>query len=144
MMNNVITLLDVRNQLMGIFCQKSVFSENEIDSIKLTEDFNDRKHSIVVAALQQLEEMGLIKQVSEKDWMLTHPIGSSGQEVKMSMQTCNEIANTINTFLKAQNDEDTPRADALNINEGHIITLLQIMDVILMDGKPDSENEDEE
>ncbi len=138
----MITLLDVRNQIIGVFCEKSTFELVDKDSINLTKDLNDRRNEIVDAALYQLHETGLIQKVSKDFWMLNHPIGSSGQEVKLSMVTCNNVAETINTFLKAQDDDETPRADSLNLNEGHIITLLQILDTILMEGQ-DAEEEDE-
>lgn len=138
-------LSDVRNQIIGVFCEKPVFEASDIECVKLPKIMNDKRQEIVTAALLQLQETGLIRKVAEDYWMLNHPIGSSGQEIKLSLNTCNNVAETINTFLKAQGDDETPRADSLNLNEGHIITLLQILDMVLMeDGSEDEEDKKEQ
>ena len=137
-------LSEVRNQIISVFCEKPVFEASDMDCVKLPKEMNVRRDEIISAALSQLQETGLIKEVGEDYWMLNHPIGSSGQEIKLSMNTCNNIAETINTFLDAQGDDETPKADSLNLNEGHIITLLQILDVILMEDELGEREDDDE
>lgn len=123
------TLVTLKNQLLGFLCQKDIFSVNDFDSVKLPKELEDQREPLIKAALDDLSSMGMIKPVGATMWILTMPLNAAGQEVHLSMPVCNEIADVINTDLEAKGVED--RVDALNLHEGHIIALLAIIDEIL-------------
>lgn len=123
------TLLEVRNQCIGILCQKELFITDDFGSIKVHADFAGQRDDLVRAALDQLCTIGMIVKIGDHMWVLSDPLNGAGQEIHLSMGLCNEIANVINTNLAAKNVEQ--QVDALNLNEGHIVALLQIIDEIL-------------
>lgn len=123
------TLLSVRNQLIGILCQKELITTDDFASIKVDAAFADRRDDLIRAALDQLCNFGLIAKVGDQTWVLSEPLNGAGQEIHLSMGLCNEIANVINTNLAAKEIEH--QVDALNLGEGHIVALLQIIDEIL-------------
>lgn len=123
------TLLDCRNQIIGLLCQKELITTDDFPSIKVDPAFADRRDDLIRAALDQLCNFGMIAKVGDQTWVLSEPLGGAGQEVQLSMGLCNEIANVINTFAAAKDVEH--QVDALNIHEGHIVALLQIIDEIL-------------
>lgn len=127
------TLLDIRNQIISIFCQKDVFVESDFASINVPTEHEAEKASFVLATLDELEENGLVRRASPTTWILTTPLNVQGQEVHISMNTGNAIAATVNTYLDA-NGHKGPRVDVLNISEGAIFALVQIIDDLLESG----------
>ncbi len=123
------TLLDTRNQIVGRICEKGLFTTDDFLSIKVPAEFAAQRDDLTRAALEQLCNIGMLAKVGDNMWILSDPLNGGGQEVGLSMGVCNEIANVINTFAAAENAE--AQVDALNIHEGHIVALLQIIDQIL-------------
>ncbi len=123
------TLVDTRNQIVGRLCQKELFTTDDFAAVKVPADFTAYRDDLVRAALDQLCNAGMIAKVGEHTWVLSEPLNGAGQDVHLSMGLCNEIANVINTNLAAKDVE--AQVDALNIHEGHIVALLQIIDEIL-------------
>lgn len=123
------TLMTVVNQLVGFFCEKDTFSTDDFLPIKVDPKLADRKDDLIRAALANLVDGGMIRPAGEGLWILCAPLNAQGQEVHLSMPICNEIAAVLNTNLEAKNIDE--RVDALNLHEGHIVGLLQIIDEIL-------------
>ena len=130
------TLLDIRNQIIGELLEKKdsesiVKIEDLKKSIKIDPEFETEKDELVLAAIEDLEEAGLIKILKSKTFLiLRQPFNTNGQEIHLSMDTCNEIANLINSYLDAREDEGG-RADVLNLSEFDIVMLLNILGDIL-------------
>lgn len=127
------SLLDIQNQLIGFFLQKSVFSNADIQGIKVDADLVDKKEQAIRACLDTLQEMKIVKKIDDETWVLTAPLNSGGQEVHLSMAVCNEIAEVINMDLEAKDIDD--RVSSLEIHEGHIVALLSIINELLSDDK---------
>lgn len=123
------TLLNVTNQIVGALCGKETFSTTDFLPIKIDPKLSDRKDDLIRAALANLVDMGMIRPAGEGLWILCAPLNAQGQDIHLSMPVCNELAAVINTNLEAKGVEE--RVDALNLHEGHIIGLLQIIDEIL-------------
>jgi hypothetical protein len=126
------TLLDIRNQIVRLLCNKDTFGTEDFESIRVPEELADKRDHLIRSAAKQLVAYELLVDAGTDFWVLSSPLNGGGQELHISMQTANEIADTINTFLDA-NDLDLPPADALGIHEGNIIMLLSIVNDIISD-----------
>lgn len=124
------TLLDVRNQIVSHFCKNDTFALENFKDIKVDDKFENDKDDLIIAALDNLESMNLIRGVSENLWILINPLNSAGQEVHLSMNVCNAIAETINAFMDA-NEIKEVKVDSLDIQERDIVELLSIIGEIL-------------
>ena len=123
------TLLSIRNQIVGILLQKDSVSVSDFSGIKVPDDLADRREDLVRTALGTLCEAGAIRPVGNDLWILVSPLNAAGQDVHLSMTVCNEIADVLNTDLAAKEVDE--QVDVLNIHEGHIVGLLQIINDIL-------------
>lgn len=123
------TIVEVTNQLIGHFCQKDTFSAADIQNIKVAKELTTQKDLLVRAALAELTKMEMVRAIGADLWILSAPLNAGGIDLHLSMPVCNEIADVINTDLEAKGVQD--RVDALNIHEGHIVALLQILGEIL-------------
>ncbi len=143
------TVLDIRNQIVEKFCRKSTLSFDDFEALSVPQEFEGAKFGLAMAALEELTEIGMVHHVepdddSEPFWILSAPIGASGQNVHLELSTLEGIASIINSFLEANEIEDT-RADALNIGERDILMLIGILGDILdvdPDAKKDAQPED--
>ncbi len=125
----VMTLLNVRNQIVGAFCEKDTFSRDDFAAVKLPKELEPQRKELIEAALGQLVKTELVEPAGPGLWILSSPLNAAGQDVHLSMPLCNEIAEIVNTHLESKGVED--RIDALNIHEGHIIALISIIGEIL-------------
>lgn len=127
------TLLNVTTQIIGFLCQENIFTEDNFISIKVEPKYQDIKEDLIKTALEDLVSNGVVKKIGEKNqWIMIYPPGTQGQEVSLSLPTCNWIAETINTFSKANNLE-IEHVNPLNINEIHINTILEIIQDLISD-----------
>lgn len=125
------TLQDIRFQLIRHFCDKDSFGRNDFEAIKVDGQFEEAKDSLIIAALGELEKMGLIREVSINSfWMLSNPIESMVQQLTLSMPVCLLIADTIENFFKA-NGIDHDKVNPFDINQTHVLTVVQILDDML-------------
>jgi len=121
------TLLDIRNQLIGHFCKEDTFKLDDFTIIKIDDDTtNDQKDGMVRAALKQLVEAEMVTEASKDFWILTVPLGSAGQQVDVPIEIAQAIADCINTYAKA-NELPIDPVDALNIHAGHLASLVGII-----------------
>lgn len=136
------TLTDITNQIISELTDRETLDEQELlDSIKVPKECESDLTELIAAATQELEFQGLIKKLGIKNkWILKQPLQSSGQSVDISMETCNEIAEIINSFLDAQGNTGT-RADKLNISEAEIGMILNILNSLMMQD-PDDESKE--
>ncbi len=124
------TLLDIRNQIVSHLCQNDTFSSENFKDIKVDDKFDGEKESLIIAALDNLESINLIRGVSENLWILINPLNSAGQDIHLSMNVCNAIAETVNAFMDANEIKDV-KVDPLDIQERDIVELLKIIGEIL-------------
>lgn len=162
------TLLNLRAQLINHFCHADAFKTSDFASISVDKGLDSHKDGLIRAALDELVFSGLIRPVAANVkkhapgtslpapppdwtsatadlWILSSPLNAAGQDVHISMGVANGIAETINTWLSA-NDLPGERVDPMAINEGHIIGLLEILDDVLSTDPDDfnrSANSDE-
>lgn len=133
------TIQYVVNQLIVHFCTKDTFRLDDVESINVEQGLREDHFDIVVAALDELEEKGIVKQVVLGDepplWMLTRPMQGVGQDVGLSIQTCILIRDTIEAFHKA-NGMPYENIDPFMLHEGHIRRLLEIVGDVLDKGPP--------
>lgn len=128
------TILEVKNQLVSHFSQKTYFGEEDISNIKLPEELSQFKDSLVYEALGDLEKIEMVKKVvsaeEEECWVLVRPFGSYVQNVEISPHAAEAISNTINHFAEA-NDLEWPVADKTFLLENDIMMLVDIIHEIL-------------
>lgn len=121
------TIIDVRNQLIGHFCKKDTFSGSDFSKIQVDNEVQGQRDGIIVAALDELEDSGMIRQVEPNLlWMLAAPLGNDGQQVDVPLVIAYEIAKCINQYAQG-NDLPIDTVDALNLHAGHIATLVSII-----------------
>lgn len=120
------TILDIRNQLVGHFCKEDTFCANDFLSIKMDASLEEQRGELVQKALAQLVEAGMVAQIGSELWMLCEPLGSSGQQIDVPIEIAEAIANAINTYIKA-NDLPLDTVDALNLHAGHLATMVGII-----------------
>lgn len=124
------TLLTIRNQLVGHFCESEVFTEEDFDTIRVPNKLSQYHCSLVTAGLSSLIKQGMIDEVIPgKLWALNAPLTAKPQTVAISAPVASEIANVINDNLKSKGIDD--EVDALNIQEGHIVALIAIIDELI-------------
>ena len=122
------TLLDISNQLISHFCGNSVFDqEKNLECIFIEKNFEKNKKELVISSLKDLEEKKMVKQISPTMWILATPLHFSGQNVPVSMYLANQIAITINSYLRSMGNMEQ-KVDALNIKEGNIADLVAIIE----------------
>ena len=114
-----------------------LFSENEsmnIDSFSDKESFfGDKKFSKVnvaalIGALEEFEKMDIIKKIvveNETIYILQKSFNSFEQTIKLSVNTCGNIAELINGFCEILKNE-TDKSDPKNITEKDIKNLATI------------------
>lgn len=134
------TIQDIRNQLIGHFSFEDTFTMASKDSIYVEKENLDRKEAMIRSGLDELVNMGMIRSVDAGFWVMVRPAYEVVQPINLSIHTCLEIAETIETFFEG-NDVDYDPINPLTLNEGHIKTLLQILNEILgstVDRPPES------
>src|SRR3989442_1308051 len=106
------TLLEVRNQLVGSLCQSDTFARDQFSAIQVPEELAERRDELVLAALGELVQIGFIREVGKDLWILSNPLQSAAQPIAVSIEIANEVANTLNLWVK--NEElDVPLVDPL-------------------------------
>lgn len=141
------TLLNIRAQLINHFCHCDTFKVSDFTAIGVGKGLESHKDGLIRAALDELAFAGLIRPIPASGkkgasstphpeaalhdlWILSSPLNSAGQDIHLSMGVANGIAETINTWLNA-NDLPGDRVDPMSLNEGHIIAILEILDDVL-------------
>lgn len=124
------TIQEIHFQLIVHFCDLDTFSKNDIDKIRVPKEQEDQKWPMVQAALADMVEDKTIKLVGENAWVLDSPMENMRQELNISMKTGLLLSATIETFCKANQLPFEP-IDPFNIHEGHIISVLHILNDIL-------------
>lgn len=131
------TLLDIQNQLVAFFTNNGVFSllENGT-SINVSKEFGDQKEGLIRLCLKDLETAGMVKEIpgGSNQWILTAPLGHSGQQIEISHSTSSLVAEEINAFIDAA-EVDWAKANALSLHEGNIVMLLGIIATLRGDDK---------
>jgi hypothetical protein len=134
-----VTIQDVANQIIIHFCEKDTFTLDDAAEIDVDPTLEANQFDLVLTALGELEEAGLIKSVggyNDKDpedepfWILSRPMQGVGQDVRISIQTAIIIKDTIEQYMAANglpHDSVNPFA----IHEGHIRRVLEIVSDIL-------------
>jgi hypothetical protein len=131
------TLLHINTQIISILCQDNYFSEDNFSSIDIKPELEENRKDLIETAIQELISANFIRQVGKnKLWIMILPPGSQGQPLTLNLHTCTAIADTINTFSKVNNLEiDT--VNPLEINESHIINILEIIQDLISDEDKD-------
>lgn len=138
MMEHVpMTLLPVRNQLLAHFSRKDTLSIEEFKDIAVSEECGQIKESVIRAVLEEMAENGFISPIDTTPedepyilWMLAAPMGSHGQTVDISLPVAAGIATILNGYAEANSLPIEP-ADALEIDESHIVGLMDVISELL-------------
>ncbi len=128
------TLLDIRNQLFSHFCKTPTFGISDFPKISLDKTLEDSRETLIRMALAEMVELGISKPVATANeppslWILSAPIGQAGQTISLSMTGSEAVATTIEDFFNAFEVEHDP-VDKLNLNEGHIWQLIEIINTL--------------
>lgn len=121
------TLLHVTNQLISFFTKEHILSKEDFSMISVDSKLEDVRDSIILTSLEHLIELGIVKKIIDQDaWIMSVPAGLNGQEISISLPVASAIADTINTFYKANNIDANP-VDPLDVGESNIVTLIEIL-----------------
>lgn len=121
------TLLHVTNQLISFFTKEHILSKEDFSMISVDSKLEDVRDSIILTSLEHLIELGIVKKIVDQDaWIMSVPAGLNGQEISISLPVASAIADTINTFYKANNIDANP-VDPLDVGESNIVTLIEIL-----------------
>ena len=139
------TILDVKNQLISHLLTHTSFAPSDIGSINVGPDLDGQQYNMVCAAFDDFEKDGMVRgftlQDGLKTWVLTRPLGDFVQEITLSPMAAEAIANTINGFVNA-NELNWPTSDKMNMHEGDILTLVEIIHEML-ELRPMDDGDDE-
>lgn len=125
------TITDIKNQILSFFSNEDMFVLDgpEAKQIELNDKSEPYREELLRSALVELEIAGIVKRVSSPEstaWILVKSFGSFTQQVTLSPYTIEWIANTINSYLAA-NDKTEDICDKSNITEKDIVNLLHIL-----------------
>lgn len=137
------TLLNLRNQLTGLFTDRDTLTVADFAAVKLTEDLEPYRDNLIRTVLKDLTETGMIRdlkvpgQEQPSAWVLTVQLGHSGQQVPLGYDTAVAVADEINAYRDAFELEDEwPEADALHITEDQVLMLLTIIGNLRQEDEP--------
>ncbi len=130
------TLLDIRNQIVGTLCAKNSFAEADFAKVRLEKEHESSRKGLVLAALEELVTAGIVKKIVNESpdgqfdvatslWVLSSPLNAQGQQVGLPMNLANDIAEFVNQF-NFENDKDEDEVDSLSLHAGDIASLLGI------------------
>lgn len=143
------TIQHVINQIIIHLCEKDTFTLDDAAEIDVEKDLEDKQFDLVLVALTELENTGLITFVggsssTDKDgkpsddepvWILTKPMQGVGTDVGLSIQTCILIKDVLEGYAKA-NGMPYELVNPFQIHEGHIRHLIQIVGDVLDKDEP--------
>jgi hypothetical protein len=122
------TLIEIRNQIFTHFLKSDTFAlPNDLKKVKVGKNQEEFKQELVTQVLTDMQEDGLCGEISNpatgeiKAFVMAGPLGQNGQDVSISNQTAELVAEIINQYLASQDQEGV--VDKLNINEGDIQNL---------------------
>lgn len=99
------TLVEIKNQLVGHFLKEDTFSlKDHLKTIKVGKGQDKNKEGMVFGVLMKLEEEGLIMGSQNEEnisFTLFRPLGSEGHQVMVSTGTANMIADIVNDYREA-------------------------------------------
>lgn len=128
------TLLSVRNQLLGLLTDRDTLTPADFAAIKLTPAIEPYRDDVIRQVLKDLTEVGMIRDLRAPGetvpsaWVLTVQLGHSGQQLTIGYDTASQIAEEINAYRDAcELEHQWPEADALHVTEDTILMLLSII-----------------
>ena len=126
------TLIEVRNQIVTHYLKNDTFFiPEDLKKIKVGKNQDVHKEKIVVAVLQDLAKDDICREIVDAAtknavaYIITVPFNQNGQQVDISPQTAELVAEIVNQYNQSlENDQDP--TDKLNINEFDIQQLALI------------------
>ena len=125
------TLTEIRNQLIGHLIKKDQFSlKDDCSSIKVSKDQIAIKNDLIKLTFKDLEKGGMVMKTNldgEDLWILEFPLGQQGQQVRLSFEAANAVADLLNQFKEVLgNGKNTQPTEVLNITEQDIIQMVMM------------------
>lgn len=120
------TLLDIYNDLYPVLFETSMITTEDFSAVQVEKELEDKKEVLIRAALDQMEEDGILKQVEKDRWILIKPLSMKGQEVYIPFQLAVAISQQINAYLDA-NGVESDRCDPMDLSANDIQMLLMIL-----------------
>lgn len=143
------TIADIKNQLFSFFIKNDIFIiDSDLKKIKVTKTPDVLKKSIIIAALDSLEEEGVVSQLKDENkiigYMSNVPLSQLSQQIEIGSQTSELIGEIVNQFYASEGVKDIA-VDKMHITEYDIQQLAIITAKLLnnLDAE-DTENEDED
>ncbi len=138
------TLLDINNQLIEFFLNHEKFNLDEnLAGIKISESYIEHTKTLVVAALDNLVNKGMLVKLDDKNYLLTQPINNFSQSITISPNIASAIADKVNMMKIDEDDDSGDVANPLNLGESDIIKLLIIIDMLLEDTGDEGDRNEE-
>lgn len=132
------TIINIKTELVSFFSEKSILRMEDFDKIKLSESLEPYRRNLILQTLKDFEEAKMIKHAlsesGDQIWILEMPIGAQGQDVFIPLSLANQISETINSFIDAQEDRDkytNARCNPLSLRTEDIQSLLGIIDEVI-------------
>ncbi len=143
------TLIDINNQIVEHFLQNERFSiQDDLSRIRIPEEYVEFSEQLVIKALEDLSNNGLLVALNKDVFILKQPINNIIQNLQLSPNIASAIADKCNMIKDVDDskEEDGDITNALNIQERDIVKLLMIIDFLLenvdTNKKGDSHNDE--
>lgn len=108
-------------------------AENQEEAVKIRAqiaEYSLVKKDLVMLALKNLEETGLVKKVNDNFWILVAPITQMAQEVTISPMIAEMVAETINNYRESYEVEEG-ECSKIDLAEEDILNLCNIVQMLL-------------
>lgn len=130
-------LVEVQNQIFSFYLSNDTFFvEKDIKRVKVSDNQEKIKRELVIAVLEHMAQDGFCVRVSTGDvltgdcYVLAVPFGSEGQNIEISNNTAELIAEFLTQFMSA-NDIKDYAIDKFNIKEQDLQNLIAICTQLL-------------
>lgn len=142
------TLTDCRNGILELLAHQDVITPSDFATIEIDPEVEDQREALIRSVLGDLVEAGMLRvlpadpalPLDNSLWILTAPLGVSGQEVSISLPTAIHVTSEINAFIDAF-EKEWPRPDALAIGEHNVLMLLAMLNELRDMGDDDGDGE---
>jgi hypothetical protein len=140
------TIIEIQNQIHSLFLKTDTFIfPDDVKKINVDKHQICAKSDLIKKILHLFEEKKMLLSYDIGDgktsYTLFAPLGSEGQEIAISQQTSELVAEIINQYRRANNIE-AGLADKLNLGDRDIQSICLICSQLLNSMDPDNNQND--
>lgn len=123
-------LLEIKNQVIELLFKNPILEVSDFVKVKLPKELEPFRESLVRECLRDLEELKFVRAATKDGiksiWLLEAPLGYSGQEIQIGLQTASTVASILNRWREATGKKDE-FCNVMAISENDILNLCVIV-----------------